>query len=115
MKLRPSFLFRYVDPWTYCVDGLAVGARLTVDTSAAGGAGPECFEHAHADLHSVYDFSWWAVNHAGNEDVFRAGRANPIAQWAERDGATALPYPASHGMDRWSGYKSRLTYVGRLL
>ena len=55
---------------------------------APGGAGPECFEHAHADLHSVYDFSWWAVNHAGNEDVFRAGRTNPIAQWAERDGAT---------------------------
>ena len=64
-------------------------------------------------LCSVFDFSYWAFNHDGNEDAYKGGRRNPITAFAEQ-GHAEFRYPSWHGMDRWESNKDELTFVGFL-
>ena len=88
------------------VDGVsAIGAKLS-----GGGA---CWEHVHSDTYSVYDFSYWELNHVGNEVALANGRRNPIAAFAE-NGGTSLWFPAHHMMDQWADSKKYMGLLGRL-
>ena len=66
----------------------------------------DCWEHVHPDLLSVYDFSNWVQHHPGNENILKASRSNPIANFATTGANLAaqvtINYPSSHLMNRWS-------------
>jgi len=73
----------------------------------------ECWEHCHPDTGSVYDFTYWNLNHDGNDAAAAASKPQPIARFA-LNGGTELYFPASHTMSRWSDRKRHFTYLGRL-
>ena len=43
--------------------GGTVGARVRVNG--------ECWQHSHPDEGSVYDFSWWTLDHPGTREAVR--------------------------------------------
>lgn len=81
-----------------------IGAQVQIDD--------QCFTHVHPNLHNVYDFSYWVINHDGNESAFKNGRPNPISRWAEL-GLTYLKFPGWHPMSRWLGRRDLFTLAGR--
>jgi hypothetical protein len=85
----------------------SVGAQLTV--------GNECWQHVHADLYNVFDFSFWAEEgvHPGNAVAKNAGRPNPIKKIATANGFE-LFFPGNHAMQRWTQNRKKLTFIGRL-
>ena len=72
--------------------------------------GGKCWKNVHPDHLNVYDFTFWTLldTHPGNSK-----NRNPIKEFAEA-GSTTLAFPSWHGMDRWSAYKNKFGYVGRL-
>ena len=63
--------------------------------------GSDCWQHVHPDTLNVYDFSYWALHHPGNEDILKLGRSNPITAFAAA-GGVELTFPSTHLMNRWS-------------
>ena len=54
-----------------------------------------CWTHVHEDLLNVYDFTYWTLEHPGNQDKLMQGTRNPISMWAEI-GSADIWFP-SHG------------------
>ena len=75
----------------------AVGARLTVDS--------DCWTHVHIDSFSVFDFTYWTLEHPGTSDATKGNRQNPIRAFAS-SGGVALTYPSSHLMSDWRKYQT---------
>ena len=84
-----------------CIDtsGDTIGCKVTYNG--------KCYEHVHEDLWSVYDFSYWAAKHPGNDEETNF---YPISQnfaesstKSDRD-KVRLNFPASHSMSRWNDY-----------
>lgn len=102
------------------LDGVsATGARVDVDSGgpAGGPGGASCYEHVHPALLNVYDFSYHALVHDGNDDVKRAGEPNPILAPAFA-GDAVLSYPGAnhrwpHPMRRWHGEATNFPLLGR--
>ena len=59
-----------------------MGAKLTISGA--------CWQHVHPHDGSVYDFSYWRIQHPGNEQFSAA--ANPIAARAKA-GAFSISFP----------------------
>ena len=79
-----------------------------------------CWTHVHSDLYSIYDFTYWTLEHPGNEDKIMQGTRNPISMWAEI-GSAEIWFPSyNHPMTRWQtaikpiGGLHRIPFVGRL-
>ena len=109
---NPTIRDILVDDGACPADDSTIGAYVEVGTS--------CWHHVHPDEGNVYDFSQWALQHPGNEELFRQQRRNPITAVGE-SGLSELAYPGWHEMERWesavagySGRPSLLPYAGRL-
>ena len=74
--------------------GAGYGYSVTV-------GGSDCWEHVHPDTLNVYDFSYWALHHPGNEGILQLGRSNPITAFAAA-GGVELTFPSTHLMNRWN-------------
>jgi hypothetical protein len=71
---------------------ITIGAKVAVDG--------DCFEHVHPELLSVFDMTYWTVDHPGNVNAAAQNRRNPIAAFADK-GETDFMYPSHHSMKRW--------------
>mmetsp|Transcript_8963 Transcript_8963/g.10761 ORF Transcript_8963/g.10761 Transcript_8963/m.10761 type:complete len:2332 (-) Transcript_8963:118-7113(-) len=78
-------------------DDELIGAKILIND--------ECWEHAHPDEYSVYDFSIWTRAHPGG--------SLPIEQFAV-DEDPKIRFPQWHDMSRWSTGESEITYMGKL-
>lgn len=67
-----------------CKKNSAMGVKITVDGV--------CYENIHPDEHTVFDYTYWAVAHDGNDNAASAKRANPIKNFAQL-GVTTLHFP----------------------
>lgn len=58
--------------------------------------GSQCFKRVHPEHMSVFDFTFWTLNHThpGNVVAMMAGDSSPIKKWRDEDTSAFLVYPS---------------------
>ena len=58
--------------------------------------GSSCFKRVHPEHMSVFDFTYWSLNHThpGNMVAMMGGRTNPIKKWRDEEASAFLIYPS---------------------
>lgn len=60
--------------------------------------GSQCFKRVHPEHMSVFDFTYWTLNHThpGNMVAMMEGESNPIKKWRDEDASAFLIFPSYH-------------------
>lgn len=58
--------------------------------------GSQCFKRVHQDHMSVFDFSFWTLDHThpGNMVAMMEGESNPIKKWRDEQGSAFIIFPS---------------------